>query len=165
MGRPKNTSSAAAIESNQYDLSRLLLCNGYDPELEPRSILILVLERKAWDFLDLALDWGADPARADPDAVLGTYEVAIMERFWNLGNDLTRGRFLAWYLATTTSNKPAFGWAKRHCGEQRAARALALALGEAAHEKIERAITPLDAGGGGGHRRQSRMTWAARWYR
>ena len=46
--------------------------------------------------------------------MLGTYEVAIMERIWAMGNDLTRDRSLAWYLATTTSNKPAYGWAKRH---------------------------------------------------
>jgi hypothetical protein len=75
------TPLSAAVERDQYDLTRLLLCNGYDPELEPRSILNLALERKAWDFLELALDWGADPARAEPDAVLGTYEIAIMERF------------------------------------------------------------------------------------
>ena len=79
--RTPQTPLAAAIERDQYDLTRLLLCSGYDQELEPRSILNLVLERKAWDFLELALDWGADPARADPNAVLGTYEVAIMERF------------------------------------------------------------------------------------
>ncbi len=36
-----------------------------------------------------------------------------------MGNDLTRERNLAWYLATTTSNKPAYGWAKRHHKEPR----------------------------------------------
>jgi hypothetical protein len=127
--RTPPTPLAAAIERDQYDLTRLLLCNGYDPELEPRSILNLVLERKAWDLLELAIDWGADPARADPDAVLGTYEVAIMERFWAMGNDFTRGRNLAWYLATVTSNKPAYGWAKRHHKESKVAKALALAVG------------------------------------
>jgi len=37
--RTPQTPLAAAIESNQYDLTRLLLCNGYDPELEPRTTL------------------------------------------------------------------------------------------------------------------------------
>ena len=159
--RTPPTPLSAAIERDQYDLAKLLLCNGYDPELEPRSILNLVLERKAWDFLELALDWGADPARADPDAVLGTYEVAIMERFWVMGNDLTRERNLAWYLATTTSNKPAYGWAKRHHGEPRVAKTLALALGEAVHEETERAVALLMWAGADSHRKVQSLRWGS----
>jgi len=62
---------------------------------------ILVLERKALDFLELAPDHGVDPKWADPDAVSGTYKRVLIDRFRDLGNNLTRERTLASYRTTT----------------------------------------------------------------
>jgi len=61
-----------AIETGQYDLTLLLLCNGYNANLEPRSVLDLALDRRAWDYLELLLEWGTDPKRVEPDSVLNT---------------------------------------------------------------------------------------------
>ncbi|MFV2072527.1 MAG: hypothetical protein ACC742_07730 [Thermoanaerobaculales bacterium] len=153
------TPLAVAIESGQYDLALLLLCNGYRADLEPLSVLNTVLECKAWDYLELLLAWGADATQADPDSVLGTYEVAIMERFWDLGNDLTRNRCLAHYLASTTSNKPAYGWARRHKEDPRVAYALALALGDAVDEDRVKAVSLLIWAGADSHRKVQSLRW------
>ena len=93
--RRTRTPLAVAIETGQYDLARLLLCNGYRTELEPQSALELVLERRAWDFLELLLAWGANPKEVDPDAVLETYQTDLMERFWQFGLDYTKEHRLA----------------------------------------------------------------------
>jgi hypothetical protein len=137
------TPLSVTIESGQHDLAFLLLCNGYRTALEPEPPLDLALRRRAWDFVELLLAWGADPTAVDPDAVLSTYQLQLMERFWDLGLDLTRDKSLAYYLADTSSNKPAYGWAKRHHDDSRVAHALALALGEAVSEKRERAVALL----------------------
>ena len=84
-----------------------------------------------------------------------------MERFWAMGNDLTRGRNLAWYLATTTSNKPAYGWSKRHHDDPKVAKALALALGEAVHEETEKAVAILMWAGANSHRKVQSLRWGS----
>ncbi|HQT93352.1 MAG: hypothetical protein B7Z61_06225 [Acidobacteria bacterium 37-71-11] len=141
--RAPATPLSVAMESGQHDLTLLLLCNGYRPELEPQPPLNFALRKRAWDYVDLLLAWGTDPKAADPDAVLETYQVSTMERFWDLGLDLTRDRHLAYYLAESTSNKPAYGWAKRHNADPRVARALTLALGEAVSENREKGVALL----------------------
>jgi hypothetical protein len=147
------TPLVVALESNQFDLALLLLCNGYRADLEPRSPLDLALRRRAWDFVDLLLAWGAVPTAADPEAVLDTYQLSLMERFWDLGLDLTRDRSLAYYLSDSTRNKPAYGWAKRHHEDPRVAHALALALNEAVWEEREKAVALLVWAGADPHRR------------
>jgi hypothetical protein len=147
------TPLSAAIESGLHDLVLLLLCNGYRTELEPQSPLNPALRRRAWATIDLLLAWGADPKAADPHAVLDTYQHSMMERFWDLGLDLARGRSLAWYLSESTRNKPAYGWAKRHHEDPRVARALALALGGAVWEEREKAVALLAWAGADPHRR------------
>ena len=150
--RTPTTPLAVAIDTNQHDLALLLLCNGYRTDLEPESPLDLALRRRSWGFLELLLEWGADPTAADPDAVLDTYQLELMERFWDLGLDLTRDRSLASYLAESTRNKPAYGWAKRHCEDSRVAYALALALNEAVREPREKAVALLVWAGADPHR-------------
>ncbi|MGV8041494.1 MAG: hypothetical protein AB2L07_16010 [Thermoanaerobaculaceae bacterium] len=142
-----------AIESRQYDLAFLLLCNGYQTDLDPHSPLDLALRERAWDYVELLLAWGADPKAVEPTAVLDTYSLSLMERFWDLGLDLTAGRSLAYYLSESTRNKPAYGWAKRHNGDPRVARALALALGEAVWEEREKAVALLVWAGADPHRK------------
>jgi hypothetical protein len=132
-----------AIETRQYDLARLLLCNGFLPDAERESLLNLVVRSRAKDFLELLLAWGADPKRVLPDTVLDTYDVTLMERFWDHGIDYTRDHVLALYLSRETKNKPAYGWARRHRDDPRVARELAMALGEALIEDREKAALLL----------------------
>ncbi len=104
--RPK-TPLKVAIDTGQYDLALLLLCNGYSTKVEPPGTLNFALEQRAWDFVDLMLDWGTDPGQADPYFILDTYQRAIMDRFWELGVDFSQDNTLASYLAEATRNKPA----------------------------------------------------------
>ncbi|HKJ86964.1 MAG TPA: hypothetical protein VKA48_00400, partial [Gammaproteobacteria bacterium] len=62
-----------ALEKGQHALVLLLLCNGYDPNLEEYSPLDLALQSRSWDLLDLLLAWGADPRQADLADLFGTY--------------------------------------------------------------------------------------------
>ncbi len=95
-------------------LALLLLCNGYDPNLEPSSPLDLALRARRWDLLDLLLEWGADPHRACLTDLFDTYCSEPFERFFTLGVDLTANHELASALAYHPGNKPLFGFAKRH---------------------------------------------------
>lgn len=70
-----------AIETRQRDLLRLLLCNGYQLNLDQRPALDLALRERRWDTVDLLLAWGAEAARADPDVVLDTYRAELFDRF------------------------------------------------------------------------------------
>jgi len=150
-----------AVESGQYDLVFLLLCNGYRTDLDPHSPLDLALRQRAWDYVELLLAWGADPKAVEPDAVLDTYSLSLMERFWDLGLDLTAGRSLAYYLSESTRNKPAYGWAKRHNADLRVARALALALGEAVREEREKAVALLVWAGADAHRKVPSLRYSS----
>ena len=114
--RQRNYSSALeiALGAGNHSLPLLLLSNGYDPNLEADSPLNMALEARRWDLLDLLLEWGADPHQVDLEILFDTYETKLFERFRNLGVNLTAGRELASALAYHTSNKPLFGFAKRH---------------------------------------------------
>src|SRR5262249_31251426 len=92
----------------------LLLRNGYDPNIEPRSPLEIALRSRRWDLLDMLLAHKADPNRVDLGDLFDTYSSDQWERFQSLGVDLTAGHALAQALAYHTSNKPLFGFAKRH---------------------------------------------------
>ena len=93
-------------------LGLLLLCNGYDPNLEPRSPLDVALRSRRWDLLDLLLDWGADPLQVNRGELFDTYNSELWTRFQALGMDLYAGHALASALAHHTSNKPLFGFVK-----------------------------------------------------
>lgn len=103
-----------ALDWENHALVLLLLCNGYDPDLERRCPLDLALRARRWDLVDLLLEWGADPRRVDLDDLFGTYNSELFERFRALAVDLTEDHQLAEALAYHTSNKPLFGFAKRH---------------------------------------------------
>jgi hypothetical protein len=80
----------------------LLLCNGYDPNLEPDSPADLAFRTRRWDLLDLLLDWGADPRQASLNDLFDTYNSALYERFRTIGVDLTASHQLAETLAYHT---------------------------------------------------------------
>lgn len=103
-----------ALERGDRSLVLLLLCNGYDPNLEERSPLDLALRARRWDILDLLLDWGADAHRVCLDDLFSTYRTALFQRFMDLGVDLTADHELAAALGYHSSNKPLFGFARRH---------------------------------------------------
>jgi hypothetical protein len=148
-----------AIARQQHDLAHLLLCNGYRPDEDGESPLDLAMRARDWDVLELLLSWGADPQKADPESVLDTYQIDVMERFWSLGLDLTDSNTLAHYLASRTRNRPAYGWAKRHREDPRVAMAITMALGEAAAEGREKATHLLLWAGADAHRRVPVLRW------
>jgi ankyrin repeat protein len=103
-----------ALEARNQALVLLLLCNGYDPNLEPDSPLDLALRTRRSDLLDLLLKWGAEPGRVSLSALFDSYDSNLFERFRTLGVDLIANHELAEALAYHTSNKPLFGFAKRY---------------------------------------------------
>lgn len=113
LGR-KRSALQIALESENLALVFLLLCNGYDPNLEADSPLNIALQCRRWDLLDLLLEWGADPHRVCLDNLFDTYQSDLFERFRELGVDLTADHDLASALAYHKSNKPLFGFAKRY---------------------------------------------------
>jgi hypothetical protein len=108
------TALEIALERQDRSLVLLLVANGYDVNAEPESPLNRALRLRRLDFLDLLLDWGADPRQVDLDALCATYDSQLYERFRGLGVDFTSGHALAYALGYHTSNKPLFGFAKRH---------------------------------------------------
>jgi hypothetical protein len=103
-----------ALQAGNQSLVFLLLCNGYDRNLEVDSPLDLTLRARRWDLLDMLLEWGADPRRVSLADLFDSYNSGLIERFGTLGVDLTANHEMAAALAYHTSNKPLFGFAKRH---------------------------------------------------
>ncbi|HKH44765.1 MAG TPA: hypothetical protein VKM72_08885 [Thermoanaerobaculia bacterium] len=114
--RPRRSSTAleTALERQDHSLALLLVANGYDVNAEPESPLDQALRLRRLDFLDLLLAWGADPRQVDLEALCATYDSQLYERFLRLGVDFSSGHALAYALGHHTSNKPLFGFAKRH---------------------------------------------------
>lgn len=136
------TPLSVSIAAGSLDLVRLLLCNGYQTALEPRSPLNAVLDARRWDLLGLLLDWGADPAGADVWRVLDTYERSVFERFWAAGVDLTAEDAMASALASSTRNRPLYGFARAYRDrDARIQRALDVGLGAAIKERNDKAIS------------------------
>jgi len=113
-GRRLTSALEIALEARNHALVLLLLCNGYDLNIEPGCPLDLALRARRWDLLDMLLEWGADVHRVSLYDLLDTYNSELWERFRALGVDLTAGHAMAEALAYHTSNKPLFGFAKRH---------------------------------------------------
>ena len=113
-GRARNTALQIALERDNHSLVVLLLANGYDLDIEPQSPVDIALRNRRWDYVDLLLEYGADPRRLDTQVLFDTYNSQLFERFWTLGVDLTSGHGIAYALAEHTSNKPLFGFVKRH---------------------------------------------------
>lgn len=119
-----------------------MLCNGYDPNLKPDSPLDLALQARRRDLVDLLLEWGADPHRVNPEDLFDTYDSKLIERFYELGVDLMADHALARALAHHTSNKPLFGFAKRHRkGDPKIQRELDIALGHHADRGNEKGVS------------------------
>ncbi len=159
--RRPQTPLRIAIDTGQHDLALLLLCNGYCAGVEPSGTINFALQQRAWAFVDLMLGWGTDPSQADPYFILDTYQRSIMDRFWKLGVDYAQDNILASYLAESTRNKPAFGWAKNHSSEPKIAFQLALALEDAVSEDREKAVCLLLWAGADSHRKVPSLRWGS----
>jgi hypothetical protein len=112
--RRGSSALAIALKAGNHALALLLLCNGYDPNLEPESPLDLALRARRRGLVDLLLQWGADPRRVSLSDLFDSYNSELFGRFRALGVDLTANHELAAALAYSTSNKPLFGFARRH---------------------------------------------------
>jgi hypothetical protein len=111
-------------------------------ELEARSPLNGALESRRWDLLDLLLKWGADAAGADIWRILDTYQRVVFDRFWAAGVDLAGDGAMADALASSTRNRPLYGFAKAYRDrDPRIQRALDLALGAAIEKRSDKAIS------------------------
>jgi hypothetical protein len=113
-GRRMLSALEIGLETENRSLIRLLLCNGYDSNLESSCPVSTAIRNRTWDLMELLLTWGADPMRVSPRAVCESYTTEIIERFYALGVDLTVDHVLGAMLAEHSSNKPLFGFAKRH---------------------------------------------------
>jgi hypothetical protein len=113
-GHRPTTALEIALKTGQQGLVLLLLSNGYRLTLEPSSPLNLAMEVRRWDLVDLLLAWGAESDDVSLHTLFGTYNLQIFERFQSLGIDLTKDHHMAFALAYHSSNKPLFGFAKRH---------------------------------------------------
>lgn len=130
-----------ALETGNHSLVLLLLCNGYDPNLERYCPLDLALQERRFDLVDLLLDWGTDPHQVDLSDLFDTYNSKLFERFRGLGVDLTAGHVLAAALAYHTSNKPLYGFARRHRkSDPKIQREIDIALGHHAWKGNERGV-------------------------
>lgn len=100
------TALEIVLDRQDHSLVLLLVANGYDMNAEPESPLDWALRRRRLDYLDLFLDWGADPRQVDLVTLYATYDSQLYERFRRLGVDFTSGHALAYSLGHHTSNKP-----------------------------------------------------------
>jgi hypothetical protein len=112
--RVVQTALGIALERQDHSLVLLLVANGYDWSEEPIPPLDTALRLRRQDLVDLFLAWGADPRQVSLDALCDTYDSPLYESFRSLGVDFTSGHALAYALAYHTSNKPLFGFARRH---------------------------------------------------
>ena len=142
-GRPPQTPLGIAIETGQYDLTVLLLANGYPISTVDDFFFESLLWDRKFAYFDLLVAWGVDILRASPGTILDTYSLALFDRYEAAGGDLTRGHALGRMLGGHSSNRPAYGWAKRHNAEPRIARELAVALGIAIRKGSERTVALL----------------------
>jgi hypothetical protein len=127
--RPR-TALQIALETGQHSLASLLLDAGYRLELERRAPLDIALKARRWDLVDLLLERGVDLKTAGVYTLLDTYNVALYERCWAAGYDLTHNHEMASLLGHGTRNRPLLGFAKRHRSEDpRIQQELNVALG------------------------------------
>ncbi len=106
-----------ALETGQHSLTLLLLRNGYDPNQEHTSPFDIAIRKRRKDLVDLLFEFQANPHRVSFWALFESYEQELFKRFLAAGVDLTDGHILGECLGSHTSNKPLFGFVKKHIPE------------------------------------------------
>jgi hypothetical protein len=130
-----------ALDTGQHSLALLLLGSAYRLDLERKSALDTALEKRRWDLFELLLEWGADLCSASQYTILETYNSELYERYLAAGFDFTKGHAMASMSGYGTSNRPLYGFAKRHRAEDpKIQRELNMALCEHVREGNERGI-------------------------
>src|SRR5205823_9602837 len=115
--------------------------NRYDPNQELNCPLDLALRARRFDLVNLLLEWRADPHSVDLGDLFDTYNSDLFKRFQDLGVDLTTGHALAEALADHTSNRPLFGFTKRHReGHPKIQTELNIALAHHVSEENEKGV-------------------------
>lgn len=151
-----------AFDRRNFALLLLLLANGYDQAAEPQCPLDLALQLRRKDLLGLLLEWGADPHQVSVEALCDTYDSELYERFKGLGIDFTSGHGLAYSLAYHPSNKPLFGFAKRHRpGEPKIQVELDIALAYHAGEGNEKGVMLCLWAGANPHTKVPDIQWGS----
>jgi hypothetical protein len=144
-----------AIRKKHRDLVLLLMCNGYRLDLEGNernSVLDEALTLRAFDIVDLLLEWGADPSMVSTYNVIDTYRTELIDTFWKAGVAYSTDPEFVLYLAHTV-NKPLYGWLRRNRSDQRLQDALDVALLEAVTEDEELPVRLLLWAGANPHRK------------
>ncbi len=144
-GDPRKTPLSplcAAIDTGQYDVVVLLLCNGYDTELEEVCPFSAALSVRRYDIVDLLLAWGSTPSPACVKQVVSCYDTKVIEKLWRCGIDLSAQKALAGAVASSTRNLPLYGFLKRHRLEDpRLQRGLDVGLCRAVERENEKAVS------------------------
>jgi ankyrin repeat protein len=153
-----------ALESGQHSLTLLLLRGGYRLELEPYSPLDLAMQSRRWDLVDLLLEWGAPMSSVDVSILLDTYNIELYERFRTGGYDLTQSHGMGMSLGLSASNRPLFGFAKRHRPEDpKIQRELDIALGYHARAGRMKGVSLCLWAGADPHARALNLEFALRY--
>jgi hypothetical protein len=140
-GRHLETPLEIAIARENHAVVLLLLCNGYDPNGDKRSSLQRAVESRSWPIVDLLWEWGADPRQVYAHSILDSYNSALIERFYAAGADLTESHEMAAILGMGTSNRPLYGFARKHRQrDPKVQRELDMALGAQVERNNEKGV-------------------------
>lgn len=90
-----------ALEAGNYALA-LLLCNGYDPNIESCCPLDLALRARRRDLLDLLLEWGAYVHRVSLSDLFDSYSSKLQDPQDAHASPRTEARILAAASETAT---------------------------------------------------------------
>lgn len=153
-----STALSVAIETNQSDLVRLLLCNGYRLDCESRTPFARAVQQRSNAIIDLFFAWGVDATRIDAYDVITTYDGKLIERFWMSGLNLWTDINVLSALGGSPTIRSLYGLAKRlrteHASIQRA---LDIGLVDAIYHRKERAIALCLWAGADPHARVPRL--------
>jgi hypothetical protein len=141
--KPKRKYSALqmAIDQRNHSIARLLLVNGYRLDLDPYCPLEPAMNSRADDLIELFLTWGSDYKRVSPETLFNSYDSRWFERFAALGYDLVKDHELSGFLGSHTSNRPLYGYVKRHRTEDpRLQQELDMGLARAIGANSEKAV-------------------------
>src|SRR5262249_7740666 len=101
--------------------------------------LCLAIQLRQWDLADLLMEYGADLGSVYNFVLFGSYKTELYEHFWTAGYDFSG---MADALSDTASNRPLFGFAKRHRHEDsRIQKELNIALAHHARHGNEKGVS------------------------
>jgi hypothetical protein len=130
----QKTALEIAIETGQHSLVELLLEGGYRVDEGRHSPIDVALRCRRPDIVGLLVESGADVGRVDPDFVFDSYDLSLIECFYNLGVDYGERNALGLYLGQR-ANKPLLGFCRQHKDDPSIHQQLLIGLVEAISDK------------------------------